>query len=473
MSFRDKRHVFFCPFLTTINQPAMMYRFLFFLLVSANVYSQGPGVYQDKTVVFSSVNVLPMDKEEVLRNYHVVVKNGRITDMGPATKVQIPAGAMVIDGKGKYLLPGLSEMHAHVPQVEDLAPMKEVLMLYLANGITNIRGMLGSPKHLELRDKIRSGEILGPHFITSGPSFSGQSVRSPERGIEMVREQKKAGYDFLKLHPGLTKATFPGIARTAKEAGIPIAGHVSFNVGVWAAIEAGYATIDHLDGFIEALTPGIDTMAAQETGLFGTRIAYKADRSKIPGLVKALKENNISVVPTEALAERWLAPEGAEKFEHDPDLKYIVPGERERWLQVKRSFNNDPGFNIAHAKAFVDLRHELLRACGKGGVNLLLGSDAPQILNVPGFSIHHELKYLTDAGLTPYEALRTGTVNVAKFLGKKNAGAVRKGFDSDLVLLGGNPLQNISNTRKIEAVMIGTNLLSKEFIAGELKKLEK
>ncbi len=450
-----------------------MYRFLFFLLVSANVYGQGLGVYKDKAVVFSSVNVIPMDREEVLLNYHVVVKNGKITDIGPAAKVQIPAGATVIDGKGKYLLPGWSEMHAHVPQVEDLVPMKEVLMLYLANGITNIRGMLGSPKHLELREKIRSGEILGPHFITSGPSFSGQSVRSPERGIEMVREQKKAGYDFLKLHPGLTKATFPGIAQTAKEVGIPIAGHVSFNVGVWAAIEARYATIDHLDGFIEALTPGIDTMAAQETGLFATRIAYKADRSKIPGLVKALKENNIAVVPTEALAERWLAPEGAEKFESDPDLKYMEPKERERWLQVKRNFNNEPGFNVAHAKAFVKLRHQLLLACQKGGVELLLGSDAPQILNVPGFSIHHELKYLTDAGLTPYQALRTGTVNVAKFLGKKDSGAVRKGFDSDLVLLAGNPLENISNTRKIETVMIGTNLLSKEFISSELKKLEK
>ena len=339
-----------------------MYRFLFFLLVSANVYGQGLGVYKDKAVVFSSVNVIPMDREEVLRNYHVVVKNGKITDIGPAAKVQIPAGATVIDGKGKYLLPGWSEMHAHVPQVEDLVPMKEVLMLYLANGITNIRGMLGSPKHLELREKIRSGEILGPHFITSGPSFSGQSVRSPERGIEMVKEQIKAGYVFLKLLPGLTKATFPGIAQTAKEVGIPIAGHVSFNVGVWAAIEARYATIDHLDGFIEALTPGIDTMAAQETGLFGTRIAYKADRSKIPGLVKALKENNIAVVPSEALAERWLAPEGAEKFESDPDLKYMEPKERERWLQVKRNFNNEPGFNVAHAKAFVKLRHQLLLA---------------------------------------------------------------------------------------------------------------
>lgn len=443
------------------------------VLMAHFAYSQSLVSNQNREIVFTSVNVIPMDKQGVTENQTVVVKNGKIVSIGKAGQAKYSNDAIVIDAKGKYLLPGWSEMHAHVPPGEDLAPMKEVLMLYLANGITNIRGMLGVPKHLELRDKIKSGEILGPHFITSGPSFSGQSVRSPERGIEMVRQQKEAGYDFLKLHPGLTKATFPGIAKTAQEVGIPFAGHVSFNVGVWAAIDARYATIDHMDGFVEALTPGIDTLTAQEAGFFGDRIGYRADVSKIPALMKALKAKNVMVVPTEALAERWMSPLGVEHFENDPDLKYMDKKTRDQWAKTKRDYNGSAHFDKAKSEALIKLRHQLLRACEEHGVKLLLGSDAPQIYNVPGFAIHHELKYLVDAGLTPYQALKSGTINVAEYLKKKNSGAVKTGYDSDLVLLAANPLENISNTRKIEGVMIGTKWLSREYIDAELKKIEK
>lgn len=451
-------------------------RYVFTLLMLMTTYialSQDLASNQSREIVFTSVNVIPMDKPGVLANQTVVVKNGKIISISEAGRAKHGRDAFVVDARGKYLLPGWSEMHAHVPPGEDLEPMKEVLILYLANGITNIRGMLGVPKHLELRDKIRTGEILGPHFITSGPSFSGQSVRSPERGIEMVRQQKEAGYDFLKLHPGLTKATFPGIAKTANEVSIPFAGHVSFNVGVWAAIEAGYATIDHMDGFVEALTPGVDTLTAQEAGFFGDRIGYRADTTKIPALMKALKAKGIRVVPTEALAERWMSPDGVEKFENDPDLKYMDQKTRDQWAKTKRDYNGSAHFNRAQSEALIRLRHQLLRACEQYGVDLLLGSDAPQIYNVPGFAIHHELQYLVEAGLTPYQALKSGTVNVAEFLKRKNSGAVKVGYDSDLVLLSGNPLENISNTRKIEGVMIGTKWLSKEYISKELKKIEK
>jgi imidazolonepropionase-like amidohydrolase len=460
-------------FIQIISKSQTMNRYLLVLLVALSACGQQTRKAGGEAIAFVSVNVIPMDREEILNDYTVVVQDGKIAEMGPSAEVKVPAEATTVDAKGKYLLPGWAEMHAHVPQVEDLEPMKEVLMLYLLNGITNIRGMLGMAKHLELRDKIKSGEILGPHFITSGPSLSGQSVKSPEQGAQMVRDQKAAGYDFLKLHPGLTKATFPAIVAAAKEVGIPFAGHVSFNVGVWAAIEAGYATIDHLDGFVEAIVPGVDTMVAQETGLFGAKIGYNADRSKIPALIKALKENDIAVVPTEALAERWLSPEGVEAFENDPDLKYMEPKERDRWLDVKRKYNSDPSFDKKRAEEFIKVRQELLKACQDGGVRLLLGSDGPQILNVPGFSIHHEFKYLVDAGLTPFQALQSGTVNVADYLGKAHSGAVRKGFDSDLVLLSGNPLEDIQNTRTIEGVMIGKRFLNRAFIDEELKKLEK
>ena len=426
-----------------------------------------------REIVFRAVNVIPMDQGRVIDNQTVVVKNGRITALGNEGSVKFGTDALVIDAKGKYLTPGWAEIHAHVPPIDDIEPMKEVLMLYLANGITTIRGMLGHPKHLELRSKINSGEILGPHFYTTGPSFNGQTVKTAERGAEMVREQKAAGYDFLKLHPGLTKETFPAIAKTAKEVGIPFVGHVSFNVGVWRAIDAGYSSIDHLDGFIEAIVPRADTLAEQETGLFGSWIAYRADASQIPKLVKGLRDKHIRVVPTQSLAERWLSPLPADAFANAPEFKYMKPQDVTNWINQKNGYNNNPNFSKEHAEKLIQIRRKLIYECQKNGVDILLGSDAPQVLNVPGFSIHHEMKYMVDAGLTPYETLRTGTVNVASYLNKPDWGTIKTGNVSDLVLLSGNPLKDISQTRNIEGVMIGTNWLSKDYIQSELKKLEK
>ncbi|AEI50799.1 amidohydrolase family protein [Runella slithyformis] len=451
-----------------------MKNFLFFLILApCTLFAQRPVDNRKREIVFKAVNVIPMDRERVIENQTVVVKNGRITALGSEGKVRFSKEALVIDAGGKYLTPGWAEIHAHVPPIDDLEPMKEVLMLYLANGITTIRGMLGHPKHLELRSRINDGSILGPHFYTTGPSFNGQTVKTAERGVEMVREQKAAGYDFLKLHPGLTKETFSAIAKTARQVGIPYVGHVSFNVGVWMAMEAKYSTIDHMDGFIEALTPGIDTLVEQETGLFGSWIAQRADVSLIPKLMTGLRTNSIRVVPTQALAERWLSPLPAEEYTNDPEMKYIKPEQLTAWVNAKNSYTANPNFSKAGAQKLIEIRRKLIYECRKNGVELLLGSDAPQIFNVPGFSIHREMKYLVDAGLTPYEALRTGTVNVASYLNQSDAGTVRVGNVSDLVLLTGNPLKDIGQTKNIEGVMIGTNWLSKEYFEKELKKIEK
>jgi len=444
-----------------------------FLLLSSAALAQDLVSNRQRDIVFRGVNVIPMDRDRVITNQTVVIRNGRIMAMGNEGSVTVGANALVVDAKGKYLAPGWAEIHAHLPPIDDIEPMKEVLTLYLANGITTIRGMLGHPKHLELRSKINSGEILGPHFYATGPSFNGQTVKTAERGAAMVREQKAAGYDYLKLHPGLTKETFPAIAKTAQEVGIPFVGHVSFNVGVWRAIDANYSSIDHLDGFIEAITPGSDTLAEPETGLFGSWIGYRADPSRIPKLVNALRDNNISVVPTQALAERWLSALPAESFINDPEMKYITPQVAKNWVDAKTTYMANPKFSKAHAQKLVQIRRQLILACQKNGVQLLLGSDAPQVFNVPGFSIHNELKYMVDAGLTPYEALRTGTVNVATYLKKPDSGVIKTGNVSDLVLLSGNPLTDIRQTRSIEGVMIGTNWLPKAYIQQELKKLEK
>ncbi len=446
---------------------------LLLVVLTISCTAQPPASPKDREIVFRFVNVIPMDKERVLQNQDVVVKNGKITAIGTSGKTKYQKDAMIVDAKGKYLIPGLAEMHAHVPPVDDLEPMKEVAKLFALNGITTIRGMLGHPRHLELRQKLQSGEIFGPRFITSGPSFNGQSAKTADAAAAMVRQQKNAGYDFLKLHPGLTKETFDAMAKTAKEVNIPFAGHVSFDVGVWHAINAGYATIDHLDGFVESLVqPAGQT--EQSNGLFGMFIGDKADTTKIPALMNALRQKQIWVVPTQALAERWFAPgKDADAYRNEPEMKYMAANTLNSWTNAKKNLMNNQNYKADAMNRFVALRRKLIYECNRNGVGLLLGSDAPQVFNVPGFSTHQELQYLVDAGLTPYEALRTGTVNVGKFLNKPDIGMIKTGAVADLILLNGNPLDNIANTAKIEGVLIGKIWLSKSDIENELKKLEK
>jgi imidazolonepropionase-like amidohydrolase len=424
----------------------------------------------DREIVYKNVNVISMESDQVDANQTVIVKNGKITAIGK--KLKYGNDALVIEANGQYLIPGLAEMHAHVPPVDDIEPMKDVLKLFAFNGITTIRGMLGHPRHLELRSKIQSGEILGPRFYTSGPSFN--SVKTVEDGIALVKHQKQLGYDFLKLHPGLTKETFGAISKTAQDVGIPYGGHVSYGVGIWMAAESKYATIDHLDGMVEALVPDIANITEQQNGLFAMFSSEKADESRIPKVIQAIKDNNVWVVPTQALAERWMAPAATpELMNSAAEMKYMDAKTRENWMTVKRNLVANPNYNADKINKFIQLRRKLIWECQKNGVGILLGSDGPQIFNVPGFSVHHELRYLVDSGLTPYQALQAGTVNVARFYKANDRGMVKPNYVADLVLLNGNPLDNITNTTAIEGVMLNGKWMDKTYITKGLALLEK
>lgn len=444
---------------------------IFYIAISTAGVCQQPVDSRTQEIVLLKVDVIPMDRERVIADQTVIVRDNKIVAIGP--KLKYSKSAHVVSAEGKYLIPGLAEMHAHMPPIDDMEPMKDVLRLFALNGITTIRGMLGHPQHLVLREMIKKGEVLGPRLFTSGPSFNGSNVKTAADAEKMVREQKAAGYDYLKLHPGLTMETFPVMVTTAKEVGIPFVGHVSFKVGIWNAIDAGYSSIDHLDGFIEGMVPGIENME-QQAGLFAMFIADRADESQVPKLIKGLKDHNIWVVPTQSLAERWFAPQFTpEVFLRDPATRYIDKETVDQWIGSKKDLMVNPQYDHAKIENFIKLRRRLIKACQDNGVGLLLGCDAPQVFNVPGFSTHNELQYMVAAGLTPYEALKTGTVNVASYLGKKDAGIIKEGFVADFVLLAGNPLTNISETQKIDGVMVNGKWLSKEYITAELKKLEK
>ena len=412
-----------------------------------------PLAAQDVTV-FRNVTVIPMDTPEprVLEAHTVIVRGERIAAVGPVADVPVPAGARLIEGAGRYLVPGLAEMHAHVPGGNDRRYVEEVLYLYLANGVTTARGMLGEPSHLALRTQLARHEVPGPRLYTSGPSLNAQTTTSAEVAARIVREQAAAGYDFVKVHPGPTREAYDAAVQAAAASGIRLAGHVPAGVGLARALEARQATIDHLDGYIDALVPEDQR---NNGGFFGTNFANVADRGRIPQLVAATIAAGTWNVPTQTLIEHWPSPSPTvEQLLARPEMAYVSRETREQWANAKRQIITAQGYDGAGVQKIIALRREIVKALHDAGAGLLLGSDAPQVFNVPGFSLHREMVSMTGAGLTPYEVLRTGTAKPAEFFGASGEfGTIRAGLAADLLLVAGNPLQDISVLSRPEGVM--------------------
>jgi len=411
-----------------------------------------PPSFAAESTAFINVNVVPMTTDVVIPQQTVVVRNGTIAAVGHVDDVPIPEDAVVVDGTDRFLMPGLAEMHAHVPEA-DSPDLDRDFSLYVANGVTTIRGMLGRPSHLELRDRLAAGKTFGPRLVTSGPSVNGRSVEGVEQARQMTEEQHATGYDFVKIHPGPTREEFEAVAQTANALGMPFAGHVPVAVGVRRALELHMATIDHLDGYFAALLPPDSPGMGGYGGFFDVFLADEIDAARIGELARATAEAGTWNVPTEVLVEQLVDDTPIVDLRNRPEMQYMPPETVANWAAAKEQQLADRDYDPDVAKLAIQLRRRLILELHRAGAGLLLGSDSPQIFNVPGFSIHHELAALVAAGLTPYEALRTGTVAVAEFLGSRS-GIVAVGRDADLVLLDANPLADIANSRRIHGVML-------------------
>lgn len=434
--------------------------------------SEASGQAAPEPVVFLGVNVLPMDGEEVLRSQAVEVRDGRIVQVAPADRYDPPGDAVRVEASGQWLLPGLAEMHAHIPPEGGREWMEQVLFLYLANGITTVRGMLGQPAHLELREASASGELLAPRIYTSGPSLNGSSIPDPDSARRAVLHQAQAGYDFLKIHPGVSREAYDAIARTADSVGIAWAGHVPAGVGLERALEAGQKSIDHLDQYMEALVPADADAEGRESLFFGVHLVDLVDTTRIPEVARATAEAGVWNVPTQSLIEHVLLPGDPEEMARRPEMRYMPAETVDGWVERKRQFQSHPSWSPDRARRFVEIRHRLIRALQDADAPLLLGSDAPQVFQVPGFSIRAELQMLVDAGLSPHEALHTGTVAVARYFGVDDRrGTVRPGMDADLVLLEANPLDDIGNVGRVAGVMVAGRWVPAEEIQERLDSI--
>ncbi len=422
-------------------------RLIFFLIAAAGC---GSGFAQ--TVLFDNVAVISMAMEELQRARDVLIVDGKISRIDDS--IEPPPQALVVDGSQRFLMPGLAEMHAHIPPTTQPDQVHQVLTLYLANGITTVRGMLGEPGHLQLRQAQQQGTLLGPRIYTASPSLNGNSVASAADGRAKVREFHKAGYDLLKIHPGLSQEEYSAIASEARSLQMDFAGHVPAAVGAWRVVGAGQTSVDHMDGLVEALVSP-ERLERLPPSFFNYLAAPHARFNQIPILLAALRAKRVWVVPTQSLMQRFSGLQSLPAMKTDPALKYVSRATRGSWEKAVAQALADPNYNPAAAREFLKLRGQLIKAINDQGHGLLLGSDAPQVFQVAGFSIHDELIAYEQAGLSPYQALATGTTNVARYFGLESSrGKVLEGFDADLVLLNANPLEWVGNTAKVEGVMV-------------------
>ncbi|MDA2924388.1 amidohydrolase family protein [Acidobacteria bacterium AH-259-L09] len=406
-------------------------------------------------VAFTDVNVVPMNSERVLEAQTVIVGADRIIEIGPAASVEVPGEAVLVDGTGKYLMPGFAEMHGHIPS-PDAPYIESVLFLYISNGVTTVRGMAGRPNQLELREEVKGGKILAPTLYLAGPGLSGNSIDSPTQAAERVREQKAAGWDFIKVYPGLTREEYDAMAQTAREVGIPFVGHVPSDAGLAHALEMGQETIDHLDGYIEYLNG--DSGPVEE--------------AKLAQVVRRTREAGAGVVPTMVLWETILGVADLETLRTYPELRFMPPQQVERWVEAYRRRISGPQFDKARVQQIATNRNRLLKAVSDGGIRILFGTDSPQQFSVPGFSIHRELQHMVRVGMTPYEIIRSGTKNVGEYFKDQDRfGTIEVGARADLILLEANPLEDVGNIAKRAGVMVRGQWLPELEIQARLEEI--
>jgi len=418
------------------------------------------GVSQDRipagleiTLVIENLTIIPMDREQVLEGQTVVIEEGRIADIGDHGIVDIPVDAFIVDGDGKYLIPGLSDMHMHTNGVEN------DLLVYLANGVTTIRTMGGGPKAmLNWRDEIRAGTRIGPSIWAWWPSIEDtlspyadsvsmeelqslggiRFVFTAEEAEALVAEMATLGVDGIKAHDIASSEVYLALLEAANEHGLPFDGHVPMGIlGCWDCFrEMGAPAVAHIEELIKFELWSDDELHqiaqdAADDGLFVSTTLY---------LMRSINEqgNGVEV----ALAAL-------------PEVKYVHP-----WVYNDKGWKPEKNYysNIGSApwfSSYLAAQENLMPMLNESGVLLMAGTDASVPLAVPGFSLHRELETLADVGLSPYDVLRTSTYNPALYLGELDQfGTVEKGKRADLVLLDANPLDDISNTQKIAGVVV-------------------
>jgi hypothetical protein len=434
------------------------------LLVSLLFLTGVAGASDARDLVFTNVNVVSMEKEEVLPQRDVLIHHGIIRSIeAHVSKGRWPAGTIVVDGSGKYLLPGLADMHVHMGFGDE-----EQLKLYVVNGVTTVLNLSGTPKLLEWKTKIAAGELLGPTFYTTGPIIDGDPptnnthvvVRNRGEAEREVDAQVRLGYDFIKPYSALSREGYEGIVDAARRNKIRLVGHVAWSVGVQGTIQANQDAIAHVEELYRYFVdrhrkPPPDT---------------QPDPAKIPVLARELADHHTWVITTLSANDNILKQAtNLSALLESPDMQFIPK------FYLDDCRKDDPYANrgsdwVLQNKIMVPFLFKIAAGLKAASVTMMAGTDATNPMQVPGISLHDELEELVEAGLSPYEALVTSTRNPAIFLGRSGeTGTVTPGKIADLLLVEANPLEQITNTRKIAGVMVRGQWLD----AAELERMKR
>lgn len=447
------------------------------LLLPALLLAQSNGSRQPAPLVLAHVTVIDVTGGPSKPDMTVVIRGDRISDIGKAAEILPPPDATVLDASGKFLIPGLWDMHVHWYN-------RDSVTLFTANGVTGIREMFGNSGLLRWRNEIAQGSLTGPRMIVASPIIDGPqpvwpnsiAVGNEEEGRKAVREVKQWGADFVKVYSLLPRDAYFGIADESKRQGISFVGHVPFAVSAAEASDAGQRSIEHLTGILLACSYNETELRNEIVKAKSPGARLRRERvelletfsdQKAKDLFARFVKNQTWQCPTLTVL-RSNAYLGDQSFRNDPRLKYVPRPMRERWGQRVANRNDND-----YVKKVFKKEVEIVGAMQRAGVPLLAGTDTGNPFCFPGFSLHDELALMVMGGLTPSESLQAATLNPTKFLGlDKTLGTIEPGKIADLVLLDADPLADIRNTQRINAVISNGRLFDRKALNKMLEQAE-
>jgi len=415
---------------------------LLLLVCSFSVCSQGQK--QVSRVLFRQANVIPMTEERVLQGQDVLIENGVIKAIS-SRRLKPDSTTQVIEARGKFLIPGLCDMHIHTDFGDE-----QQMRLYVTHGVTTVLDLNGSERDLKWRERMAKGELLGPTLYVSGKILDGDPkrtdhvfVKDREAALAIVKQQAQAGYDFLKPYSNLSPEAYYAIVEAARQEHIRLVGHVPKKVGVLSVIRAKQDAIAHYEElyrfFVDRSKDPWDK---------------KPDPNRIPDLTRELLDNHVWVISTlSAMTNILDQATDPQSFLARPEMRYVPASYMRDYQSDADSYPKRGEQWLAQNKIMVPFLFQLAGELNKGGMPLMAGTDATNPIQIPGLSLHDELETLVKAGLCPYQALVAATRAPAQFL-KRNAGTIEQGRIADLVLLDGNPLSEIENSRKVRGVLL-------------------